>query len=262
MGVSRMVAGGHFASDVVWSAGIVWIVALTGLYLFRADKPYVPVEVSEKERKRKARWATLLIGILLPVITAGIVVATPYISQKHLLVGLADIKIAHTSVMEADVLDATVHITGDTCFRADYRVNAFGFPNSKIRGRYTAGDTGRYQVQVMGWYTEIRNNLTLGFPLSDSIHFMVKVNRGKIFCNLPESLPGGMSLFVHKGEIHLMIPGSMYSFSGDSTKLVNNAGVKFQWIGEEQRTDGRNRIDFHIGEGKVYLEKKLEAKLR
>ena len=41
MGLARIVAGSHFASDVVWSAGIVYFtgLALAALFHFGEDKP-------------------------------------------------------------------------------------------------------------------------------------------------------------------------------------------------------------------------------
>ncbi|HBG04999.1 MAG: hypothetical protein A2075_19770 [Geobacteraceae bacterium GWC2_58_44] len=38
MGTARMVQGGHFASDVLWSAGIVYLVGLALYYLLRLDR--------------------------------------------------------------------------------------------------------------------------------------------------------------------------------------------------------------------------------
>ena len=78
-----MMAGGHFASDVIWSGLIVWLIALIGYYLFRADKPNEIPVLSSSDQKKKARRITLVTGILLPVITLGMILATPYISSKE-----------------------------------------------------------------------------------------------------------------------------------------------------------------------------------
>lgn len=256
MGVSRMIAGGHFASDVIWSGGIVWIVALTGVYLFRIDEPYVPKELDEKLRKRRARLATLFLGILLPVITAGIMVATPYISQKHLLVSHADLVRSHSSVIEANVLDAMVEVNDDTCFRADYKVNAFGFPNSKIRGRYTEGDTGRYQIQVMGWYTEIRNHISMHFPMQEARQYILNVDKGRIDCTLPDSLACSLAFRVKNGDIHLRLDPSRFVLVGDSSKVVNQSGKAMRCTTQESAQPGLHIIRFELNEGSLYLEKR------
>ena len=49
-----MMAGGHFASDVLWSGGIVWLVALTGFYLFKTDKPVEIPQLSEEKTEKES----------------------------------------------------------------------------------------------------------------------------------------------------------------------------------------------------------------
>ena len=38
LGLERMVLGGHFASDVVWSAGFVYLIGLALYYLLKLDR--------------------------------------------------------------------------------------------------------------------------------------------------------------------------------------------------------------------------------
>jgi lipid A 4'-phosphatase len=53
MGIARMVQGAHFASDVVWSAGIVYLVGLALYYLLRLDRN---VLISPKGDCAKRVW--------------------------------------------------------------------------------------------------------------------------------------------------------------------------------------------------------------
>ena len=77
-----MMAGGHFASDVIWAGGLTWGVALAGYYLFRPDIPVKISSFSKDEQKRKAHRVTVIIGILLPVITIGLMLAHTYFFSK------------------------------------------------------------------------------------------------------------------------------------------------------------------------------------
>jgi lipid A 4'-phosphatase len=186
IGISRMMAGGHFASDVLWAGGLTWLAALAGFYIFRPDKP-VQIPVSSPENKKKARRITVAMGILLPVITIGLLLATPYFSSKNFHLTNAAFNLIRPRVILFDLKDATVRIAPDTALRLDYKVNAFGFPNSKLRGHWTTGDTCRYTFESMGWFTEMKNDVKLGLPPVDSCTFLILIHEGRIINNLPKN---------------------------------------------------------------------------
>ena len=185
IGIARMMAGGHFASDVLWAGLIVWLVALTGNYLFRADKPIEIPVLSSADQKKKARRMTLAMGILLPVITVGLMLATPYFSSKEFHLSIAEFTRLRPKVILFDLGNSTVRIVPDTAFRLEYKVNAFGFPNSKVRGHWTTGDTCRYVFETMGWFTELTNDVKLKIPSADSCTFLLRINKGRIINDLP-----------------------------------------------------------------------------
>jgi len=187
IGIARMMAGGHFASDVLWAGLIVWLVALCGYYLFRADKPVdIPV-LSSSDQKKKARRVTLAMGILLPVITVGLMLAMPYISSKEFHLANAQFASLRPRAIIFDLGNSTVRIMPDTAFRLEYKVNAFGFPNSKVRGHWMTGDTCRYVFETMGWFTELTNDVKLKIPSADSCTFLVRINKGRIISDLPKA---------------------------------------------------------------------------
>jgi len=206
IGIARMMAGGHFASDVLWAGLIVWLVALAGYYLFRADKPVdIPV-LSSADQKKKARRITLAMGILLPVITVGLMLATPYFSSKEFHLTNAEFTRLRPRVILMDLGNSAVRIMPDTAFRLEYKVNAFGFPNSKVRGDWTAGDTCRYVFETMGWFTELTIDVKLKIPSSGYCTFLVRINKGRIINELPGAydckqsvLPGNrVFLSIHR----------------------------------------------------------------
>ena len=187
IGIARMMAGGHFASDVLWAGGLVWITALIGYYLFKADKPVEVPALSSADQKKKAKRITLAMGILLPVITVGLMLATPYFSSKEFHLTRAEFKKLSPRVILFDLGNSTLRITPDTAFRLEYKVNAFGFPNSKVRGRWTTGDTCRYVFETMGWFTELKTDVKLRIPLADSCTFLVRAGKGRIINDLPDA---------------------------------------------------------------------------
>ena len=187
IGIARMMAGGHFASDVLWAGLIVWLVALCGYSLVRAGKPIEIPVLSSSDQKKNAKRITLFMGILLPVITLGLMLATPYISSKEFHLTKAEFARIGPRAILFDLGNSTLRMVPDTAFRLEYRVNAFGFPNSKLRGRWTTGDTCRYVFETMGWFTELKNSVTLKIPLADSCTFLVRINKGPIINDLPEA---------------------------------------------------------------------------
>lgn len=254
IGLSRMIAGGHFASDVLWSGSLVWLTALTGTYIFNIDRTFEFKEISQIRQKRKARLATLMVCILLLMITAALILATPYVSEK--MVGISESKLVKdkTVAFIADLKDATADITDDTCLRMAYKVSAFGFPNSKIRGKLTYGDTLHYNIQWMGWFTEVTNSIKLGLPAKVQRDYIIKINRGKIFCTLADSVRANFLFIIDKGDLVLKINCKDYIFCGDSSQVVNHSGQLINWIHPALKVPVQKRIMFDIKKGKVLLQ--------
>ena len=254
LGLSRMIAGGHFASDVLWSGGLVWLIALSGAYLFKIDKPIEINESGRLQQKKKARLATLIVSILLLMITLGLVLATPYVSQKSIIITEAGSRQEKNKTYIVDLKDATADIVVDTCLRISYKVSAFGFPNSKIRGRLIRGDTTRYLVQWMGWFTEVTNMVSIGFPANIERDYIIQVNNGEIFCNLPDSGRANFSFHLGKGDLFLNVNAKNYLFEGDSNFLVNNSHQSIHWASTLLKQDFQKTIRFNVKKGKVILQ--------
>ena len=253
IGIARMMAGGHFASDVVWAGALTWVVALGGYYLVRLDKPTVIPLLSGTEQKKRARRATLIIGILLPVITIGLMLATPYFSKKYIDVTRNQLKAVHCKVMEIDLKDATVTISPGKGFHLDYKVNAFGFPNSKIRGLWTPGDTSRYILQHMGWFTEVKNVVNVEFPPIDSIAWYFHINHGKVICNLPDCCRVDLHISIEKGDILIRHPGSLV-LVGNPAQIVDKKQMKTPCYMKRPVNLEGNLVSFDVKEGAVLIE--------
>ena len=133
--------------------------------------------------------------------------ATPYISKKYIDITQDQLKSAHCRIVEFDLKDAVVSVSNGQSFHLDYKVNAFGFPNSKIRGLWTPGDTSRYIIQYMGWFTEVRNVIDITLPETDSISWFINVNHGKVICNLDDNSKTDLHISLIKGDI-LIHPAS------------------------------------------------------
>ena len=254
IGIARMMAGGHFASDVIWAGGLTWLIALTGFWIFRPDKPPVIPLLSGTERKKRARIATLIIGILLPVITIGLMLATPYISKKHFEVSSAQLNSVNCKVIDIDLQDATVIINPGFAFHLDYSINAFGFPNSKIRGLLTIADTSRYILQRMGWFTEVKNEVHVEFPSFDSILWNFHVHHGKIICNLPDNCMANFNFLIEKGDLVIKSLSGTLFMSGNPRSVVKKIRETHIIFLKKPLVSNRRVIAFNVQEGGVFVE--------
>jgi membrane-associated PAP2 superfamily phosphatase len=254
IGIARMMAGGHFASDVIWAGGITWAVALAGYYIFRLDKPVAVPSLSESERKKRAKYITIIIGILLPVITIGLMLATPYISKKYIDITRDQLKSAHCRTIELDLKDAVVSVSNSKTFHLDYKVNAFGFPNSKIRGLWTPGDTGRYIIQYMGWFTEVRNVIDIKLPETDSISWFINVNHGKVICNLNDNCKTDLHISLTKGDILIHPASDSLSIIGNPANIVSKTSRKPRYSSTKASDMKGTLITFEVKDGAVIIE--------
>jgi tetrahydromethanopterin S-methyltransferase subunit G len=254
IGIARMMAGGHFASDVVWAGGITWGVALAGYYFFSLGKPDKIETVSGEHQKKMAKRVTLISGILLPVITLGLMLATPYFSKKYLDVTNLQLKTISCKVVDLDLRDATVTISAGKEFHLDYNVNAFGFPNSKIRGKWILNDTSRYVLQYMGWFTEVKNSINIQIPLDDSLNWMIHVEHGKVICNLPERFTAFLHVSIQKGDLMIRSPSDSLKLIGNEAIVVKKKSGNPRYFMQNRFENAPNTISFDVHDGKVFIE--------
>jgi membrane-associated PAP2 superfamily phosphatase len=251
IGAARMIAGGHFLSDVIWAAGMVWIAALASYYAFRFDEAPATAPADPALNRRKARMATIAVAVLLPVITVGLVLATPYRSQKSLTVSSDEFN--RTSVVKADLKAATVDITNDAGLKVNYLVNAFGFPNSKVRGTWTqAGGVGAYTIEYMGWFTEVRNTIALKLPMRQKRLYLITVGDGRINCSIDEKASADFRLSVAKGDINLK--GNNIALVGDASKIINHEGKKLNAFPVKPQNWSGTVVEFEVKDGKLLVE--------
>jgi len=251
IGAARMIAGGHFPSDVIWAAGMVWIAALASYYAFRFDEASEAVPMEPAVDRRKARMATIAVAVALPLITVGLVLATPYRSKKSFAVTSDEFD--RTPVFKADLKAARVDITNDADLKVKYQVNAFGFPNSKVRGTWAqAGGVGTYAIEYLGWFTEVRNSIAMKVPMHRKRLYLINVEDGRITCSIDEKASADFRLSVAKGDINLK--GDNIALVGDASKIVNRQGKKlFTFPVKPQNWPGAV-VEFEVKDGKLLVE--------
>jgi lipid A 4'-phosphatase len=229
VGVARMIAGGHFASDVVWSAGLVWFAALIAYYALNVDKEVIYKPADSLKQKKKARTMTIIMGVILPLLIITALLATPYLSKKQFNWSVEELMSIGMNYQSVDFNEGNIDIKFGNEQQINYEVAGFGFPNSKIRAKWVEGDTTKYWLERLGWFTEVRNQIHIILPENTAWINHVSVNEGNIFVHIPENAPLS-KLKVEVGEGDLTIYAKNVTpftlISGESL-IKNEAGIEY-----------------------------------
>jgi hypothetical protein len=206
MGAARMMAGGHFLSDVVWSAGMTWLVALAAHRALRLDREEAPAPEASVRDPRKARLAAVLGGGALAVLTVAVLLATPYLSSKSFSRSAAEVAASRAAAFEVALDEGTVAIEAGPGFEASYEVQAFGFPTSKMSFAFREGtDAATLGIERLGWFTERRVSMRLRLPQGGEKPMRVRVGRGKVALDLRGFSPAArLDLEVEEGAVRVV----------------------------------------------------------
>ncbi len=249
VGYTRMLAGGHFASDVIWAAGMVWFTGIVGYHLFRLDKEVDAAQFDPAARKKQGKVVTVLMGLIVPALTVSLLLATPYLSDKQFTADAASLQKDATQSIVARLPEGKVQLHFEDDFQASYKVSAFGFPNSKIRYHWQGGSEASYTINYMGWFTEVRNNFQMSFPANPNIENTLNLGKGDITLTLKaDSLPNQLSIELEEGDVHLFTQDCALHLETDVPALKDLRN------GATHNPDAPKNIYIHISEGSLTVE--------
>lgn len=208
LGAARMMAGGHFLSDVIWAAGIVWLVAIALHRVMDLDRAPDPA-VAEGRDLRKARRVTLAGGAALAALTVAVLLATPYLSEKTFAQGAAELAALGPRPLEIALDEATVRVEAGPGLEATYQVQAFGFPTSRLNWSFREVDGAlRLRIDRLGFFTERRTRVTLRLPADGARPVRLTLAKGKLTLDPRGFPPGaGVEVRVDEGEVTVAGPG-------------------------------------------------------
>lgn len=175
IGYARMIQGGHFPTDVVWSAAVMWIAAALLFYLLGMDGAVLSEAPDGIRFPPGGRpiplGAKIGGGLALAVLVLAALLGTPYREVRDLAAredpgGLHPVKGSVTVWLgDSDVIPApAVRIEGEAW--------GHGVPTSKIADRWEesleegGGWRFKYHQRPSGYLTEIRQRLRIGIPWS------------------------------------------------------------------------------------------------
>ncbi len=184
MGAARMAAGGHFLSDVLWSALITWWAAWFAYYfIVRLERPPGASAGAEADR-RAERWKNLAMAAGVLVMVAGVLLATP--THKNATfrwpTGVAAPAVVEVVAPGAQV---RVRVAADAAAPAlvvRQAIHGFGLPGNRLKvttdAVSAAAPVWRYRGQAKGYYTELENLLEITVRPGLRPEFKLEVGAG------------------------------------------------------------------------------------
>jgi membrane-associated phospholipid phosphatase len=206
MGAARMMAGGHFLSDVVWAAGMTWLVAIAVHRLLALDREPLAEPAPLARDSRKARLVTALGGSALALLTGAALLATPYISKKTFSRTAAELAASPAEALEIALDDATVSIEAGDGLEASYEVQAFGFPTSHMGFAFKEEPGAEVlTIERLGWFSEARTQVSLRLPRNGAKPLRVRVGKGRVKLDLTALSPAArLDVEVGEGTVHVV----------------------------------------------------------
>jgi membrane-associated PAP2 superfamily phosphatase len=221
IGIVRMAGGGHFASDVLWAAGLVWLVCAGLFYLMRLHRDIWHEETGP--RPALNWWQRLGLYGLGLVLVLGVVLATPY--SRH-----RSYEFSGARRLKIDLLLGDLVIKPASANGLFLQNGGFGLPGSKLVLRRGADpDSLRfcYAQRKIGWFTELNSRGELDLDSLRMPELDLALRKGSVDFALPSAAPP-FRISVGWGEVVLRLPQGFdepISFAGGGELLSSRPDV-------------------------------------
>jgi len=190
LGLGRMAAGGHFLSDVIWSAilafGVCHVIYYHVLHLHRDESGESP---ASHLRSAHPRWHQMT-AIAAALGGVGVLIAlfvTPHGTQFKETVPLSSLPVApQVMVFEAKAADVEIVLLDPAAAQISIEgeLHGFGLPMSKLQGSLAfelkPQPTLRYQIEQTGWFTDLDGAAIVLLPTVGLQRVVVRLGHGDI----------------------------------------------------------------------------------
>lgn len=190
LGLGRMAAGGHFLSDVVWSAFLALGFAhVLYHYVLRIPAREAAQSGGVLPASAKAR-SSYVLPVLAALGGAGVLVAlfvTPHGGQINTEIPLASLARAplvfEVAARSANVEIVLVDAPADQVSVAA-ELHGFGLPTSRLGARSEFEPepvpTLRYLIEQHGWFTDLDAGVSVRLPIGQLERIAVRLERGNV----------------------------------------------------------------------------------
>jgi len=186
IGVARLIQGGHFASDTLWAAGIIWLVCAALAHALRLDQPFTPPTTF-----RPVKWPTLFaVGLLLPAVIFGALLATPISHSSNF-----EATTSQATKISIKAIDGIVIIQPGQNFAVDVAATGHGIPGTAYKPTWNeeSATDGRqileFKQRESGLSTEYLQQVIASYTPQFVQEIQLEMEHGKAIITLPGSQP-------------------------------------------------------------------------
>jgi lipid A 4'-phosphatase len=190
LGLGRMSAGGHFLSDVVWSALLAWGVGhLLYYHVMRVPDRDGDIHSLVFAGPSTLRWRRALVTVAVFGALAALIAlsVTPHGRSFEMDVDLASrqppVRVleitARTANIDVEVVDSPammLHVAGE--------LHGFGLPGSvldaDVDSRGAPAGVLRFQIRQRGWITDLDSSATLRVPAVGLEKIVILLQHGDV----------------------------------------------------------------------------------
>ncbi|MFM1561465.1 MAG: phosphatase PAP2 family protein [Roseibacillus sp.] len=163
IGVARIVQGGHFASDVLWSAGVIWFTSAGLLHAFGLHRN-VLYEPKKPVGANLPRWVPVATLTGLLALIGFTTLAFPYARIKATTLINGELaRLPDTVILNLD-LEGSVELERGEELKLETESRGIGFPKSRLKNdRIFIADGAEVTHRRSGYFTKlhVRTRITL-----------------------------------------------------------------------------------------------------
>ena len=236
LGLARIAQGGHFASDVLWSAGICYLVALALAKVMGLER-----QPFSKERKNSPLvWVAIGVSLFAGALLA---VAIPFESVRSIEGSETNLNTLPAVDVKLELRRAELAVRGGERFRFETHIEAWGAIGSDLYddfGESVDADSGALKLRLgqgkRGFFVASEQAASVELPKAPGGKVRVKVGKGSVRVQLFEG-EWDWLIEAPKGDIEILVPDGMQlkisplSVGGETHNSVEG----LDWSGEKKR---------------------------
>lgn len=168
LGYMRLIQGGHFVTDSIWSAGVMFLTSATLFHALGLNRELL--RTPAKRHEKIPTWAKVGGGLLGVLAIGAVLVGTPYHDQRDVIT-LDPLSDELPLRIELDILEGDVVLSDGEKFTVKGEAWGHGVPTSRIVSQFRErpGDDGstmklRYYQRPSGYLTESNQDLEISIP--------------------------------------------------------------------------------------------------
>ena len=228
LGAGRMAAGGHFLSDIFWSALLGYGVCHVLYYhVLRIHRRESPEYVAADTQRAQSHWHHMAV-LLAALSAAGVLIAlfaTPHGTQLKTVIPLSSLPRAPQAFeFTARTMDLEIVLIDPPASQlsVEGELHGFGLPTSRL---YASFDfkleplpTLRYRVEQKGWFTDLDGVATVLVPAAGLARVVVRLGHGNI--RVQDKTRSGV---IRSGVLHLDLKtASGHIQAGEPVPSISN----------------------------------------